>query len=369
MVILTINTGSSSIRLDAFIKKEKGIEKLGGRKYNIEENPSSVLKAFINEYNIKEISLISHRIVHGGMKFITPCLINPFVEKEIDRLSSLAPLHNPFALKWVKMCRDVFGKNIPQIASFDTAFYAGLPEAAKTYALPKNLCEKYEIRRYGFHGIAHSAMLKRWKELRPDLKKGGKVISLQLGAGCSATAVLNGKVIDTSMGFSPLEGLVMATRPGDIDPEIILYLQRSCGLSPEEIEKMLNHFSGLLGLSGISSDMRILLKNTQPDARLAIELFCYRIRKYIGAYLAALQGIDAILIGGGIGENSPRIRQRLLKDMQWLGIILDNKLNSVTIETECCISSSQSRTAVWVIPVDEATILAREAISVIESNK
>ena len=209
-------------------------------------------------------------------------------------------------------------------------------------------------------------MWKRWKELHPKMKDGGRVISLQLGAGCSITAVHDGKVHDTSMGFLPLEGLVMATRSGDIDPYIIFHLMRLSGLPVNDIEKMLNHSSGLLGISGTSSDMKTLLESEHPDARLAVELFCYRIKKYIGAYFAVLQGSDAILFGGGIGENSPVARKRILKDMQWMGIILDTSANSVTIGTERCISSPESRTAVWVIPVDEESILAEEAVALID---
>lgn len=366
MIILTINAGSSSVRLDVCVKKDSGIQRLGRKKFSLEESSPSILKAFIAEQSVQEVSLIAHRIVHGGTKFMHSCLINSTVEMEIDRLSALAPLHNPFALKWIQSCRAVFNGQVPQVAVFDTAFYSTLPNVAAVYALPKNLIKEYGIRRYGFHGIAHSAMWKRWKEIRPDIMDGGKVISLQLGAGCSITAIRKGKVMDTSMGFSPLEGLVMATRPGDIDPEIILYLQRSCGFSAHEIEDMLNYSSGLLGVSGMSSDMRVLLKSKEDDARLAVELFCYRARKYIGACLAVLQGADAILFGGGVGENSPQVRGRILEDMNWLGVILDSRTNSDTIGKEGRISAPESKTAAWVIPVDEASVLASEAIAVLE---
>ncbi len=365
MIILTVNAGSSSIRLDVFLKNNKTIEKLAGRKYNVEENPS-ILKNFIRDNDIKGVSAIAHRIVHGGSKFVSSCLINESVESGIKELSSLAPLHNPFALKWIQECKKIFGGNMQQVAVFDTAFYSNLPESASFYALPKGLCRQYNIRRYGFHGLAHNAILRRWIELRPDLKKGGKLISLQLGAGSSITAVHNGEAMDTSMGFSPLEGLVMATRPGDMDPEIILYLQRLCGLSADGIEEMLNRSSGLLGLSGISGDMRVLLESDDLDARLAVDIYCYRIRKYIGAYLAVLEGADAILFGGGVGENAPLIRERVLDNMHWLGIVLDSNVNRATIGQEGCISSTESKTKVWVVPVDEARVMAEETIAVIE---
>ncbi|MBI4654342.1 MAG: acetate/propionate family kinase [Nitrospirae bacterium] len=369
MTILTVNAGSSSIRLAVFVKNGNGISKLADRKYTIEGEPSSVLELFIQEHNVKDIHIIAHRIVHGGTRFTGSCFINNAVESEIDKLSSLAPLHNPHALKWIRTCSKMFGDAVPQAAVFDTSFYADLPEVAAFYALPKDLCRQYGIRRYGFHGIAHIAMLKRWKKLKPDLKDGGNVISLQLGAGCSVTAVRHGRAVDTSMGFSTLEGLVMATRSGDIDPEIIFHLEHSAGISLAEIQKMLNHSSGLLGISGISSDMRVLLQDSCPDARFAVELFCCRARKYIGAYMSVLGGADAFLFGGGIGENSPHVREKILNGMEWMGVILDMSSNSATIGEEACISAENSNTAVWVIPVDEASVIAEEAVSVLEKKQ
>lgn len=366
MIILTVNAGSSSIRLSAFAQKGNGIEKLAASKYNRGEDSSLIIETFIQDYKIKEVSIIAHRIVHGGTKFVNSCLIDTAVEKEIECLSSLAPLHNPFALEWIQICRATFSGHIPQIAVFDTAFYSTLPEIATIYAIPQNICKQYHIRRYGFHGIAHQALWKRWNELCPDLKNGGRVISLQLGAGCSITAVHHGKAVDTSMGFSPLEGLVMATRSGDIDPSVILYLQRSYRFSRDMVEKMLNCFSGLLGVSEISGDIQELLESNLPEAQLAVKLFCYRIRKYIGAYLAVLGGADAILFGGGVGENAPIVRKLILENMDWLGIILDLQANNAIIGKEGCINSSMSKIEVWVIPVDEASVLAQEAIEVIK---
>ncbi|RJQ45958.1 MAG: acetate/propionate family kinase [Nitrospiraceae bacterium] len=364
MAILAVNAGSSSVRFAAFEKKRNGVGKIASRKYALDESSSSILKTFLRDNGIYEISAVAHRVVHGGTKFSHSCLINPSVESEIDKLSSLAPLHNPFALNWIRMCRAEFGDHVPQVAVFDTAFYAALSEVSMTYALPADLMKKHHIRRYGFHGIAHSAMWKRWKELHPHLKD-SRLISLQLGAGCSITAVRDGKVLDTSMGFSPLEGLVMATRSGDIDPGIILHLGRSCGLSFDEIETMLNHSSGLLGVSGISSDMKALLESSHPDASRAIDLFCYRAKKYLGAYLAVLQGADAVLFGGGIGENAPKVRENILEGMQWTGIFLDTQANNATMGTEGCISLNKSKPAVWVIPADEASVLAEEAVSIV----
>ncbi len=367
MTILTVNSGSSSIRLTVFVIKNKNPEIIAKGHLEIGESaPEGLLKTFIKDNEIKDVSAVAHRVVHGGTKFVDSCTIDAGVEREIERLSTLAPLHNPVALNWVRICRKFFGDNIPQVAVFDTAFYSRLPEVAATYALPERLCKRYNIRRYGFHGIAHNAMLRRWQELRPDRKKGGRVISLQLGAGCSITAINNGEAVDTSMGFSPLEGLVMATRSGDLDPGLVTYMISTAGFTAFELDKLLNNASGLLGISGISDDMRVLLESDRPEARLAVDAFCYRARKYTGAYMAALGGADSILFGGGIGENAPVIRERILEGMQWCGIELDGPANSDTIGREGCISSASSKVEVWVIPADEAAVIAREAAEVVK---
>ncbi len=363
MRILTINTGSSSVRLALFEKTPCGLDKLLSQKHKINSiSPESLVMAFIQD-EMADLSVISHRVVHGGTHFISPCLIDEKVAHEVDRLSPLAPLHNPIALNWIKECGKIF--NIPQVAVFDTAFFAGLPDVASAYAIPRSLSQKHGIRRYGFHGLAHQAMLRRWQKLHPELADGGRIISLQLGSGCSITAIKDGTAIDTSMGFSPLEGLMMATRPGDVDPGIIIYLQRTGGLALDEIEHVLNSSSGLLGVSGVSADMRVLLETDTPHAQQAIALYCYRAKKYIGAYLAALGGAEAIVFGGGVGENAPVIRGLILQDMEWVGIKLDHRANSTVIGKEGCISSPDSKVAVWVLPVDESIILAREALTVI----
>ena len=366
MNILTVNTGSSSVRLAVFSQKSGRQERVAYAHLKTGDNePENQLTAFIEDNHVRDISVTAHRIVHGGTRFKDSCLINPGVEKEIDRLSILAPLHNPAALKWISICRRFFGSGTHQVAVFDTAFYSRLPESSLTYALPKDLCRRHEIQRYGFHGTAHSAMLRRWREIRPDVKESERLILLQLGAGCSVTAVKNGTAIDTSMGFSPVEGLVMATRSGDLDPGVIIYLQKSAGLSVEEIDELLNNSSGLLGVSGISSDMKTLLGSDQPDAGIAIELYCYRAKKYIGAYAAALGGVDAILFGGGVGENSSAVRKRILEGMRWCGIDIYEQANIDTVGKEGRISSDSSNVDVWVIPVDEASVLVKEAVRVV----
>lgn len=365
MAILTINTGSSSVRLTVFAAAGKSLAlRASGHFSGTRSDPAEVLCAFLKERGIGKVAVVAHRIVHGGSRLTAPCWLDAEVEAEIRRLAPLAPLHNPLALRWVAACRAVFGEEIGQVAVFDTAFYVKLPEAAATYALPQEPCRKYGIRRYGFHGIAHQAMWRRWRELRPGIVDGGRVISLQLGAGCSISAIRDGQAVDTSMGFSPLEGLVMATRSGDVDPGVLLYLLREGRMTVDELDRMLNQESGLRGMAG-ESDMRRLLDSDEAAAQLAVELYCYRARKYVGAYLAVLGGADAILFGGGVGEHAPEIRERILAGMEWAGIVLDRELNHAANGSEACISRDDGPVAVWAITVDESQLLAEEAASLL----
>lgn len=365
MSILTVNTGSSSVRLDVFLLDDKQrLNALGGKRYGPDAGElGRVLRQFLRQPALPPVNIVAHRIVHGGARLTASCLLAPEVEREIGRLIPLAPLHNPNALKWIEAARAVLGAGVPQVAVFDTAFYANLPEVSRTYAVPHELSLKHELRRYGFHGLAHEAMWRRWQQLRPEAADRGRTISLQLGAGCSVTAVDRGTPVDTSMGFSPLEGLMMATRSGDIDPGLITFLQRREGLTPEQTDRLLNERSGLLGVSGISADMRELLESGDPRACLAVDLYCYRARKYLGAYLAVLGGADAVLFGGGVGENAPRVRARILENMGWAGVALDSAENLAAAGVERRISSANSPIEVWVIPVDEAAILAQEALA------
>lgn len=365
MKILTVNTGSSSVRLALFAEEGKGLNRIAfSRMHTHDATPEEQLKHFFTD-NPAKIDAVAHRIVHGGRSFTGSRIVDEETEAEIIRLSALAPLHNPVALEWIKVCRSVLGESLPHIAVFDTAFFSHLPEVSSVYGLPKDLVEKHHIRRYGFHGIAHKAMLERWKKIRPDVGEGGKVISLQLGSGCSMSAVDKGRPIDTTMGFSPLEGLLMSTRAGDIDPGILTYLQNSAGYTVKEIDRILNRSSGLLGVSGISGDIGILIATDEPSAHLAIDLYCYRIRKYIGAYMAVLGGADALLFGGGVGENSPVIRENILIHMTWCGIEIDERANAGMIDKEGRISSANSRIEIWVISVDEERVLAEEAYNLI----
>ena len=365
MKILTVNSGSSSVRLAIFNKDVKGLVRTGsGHLETGKEVPEDQLRRFIDEHGSR-IDAVVHRVVHGGPSLTGPCLITEEVEMEIERLSNLAPLHNPAALRWIRACRAVIGNDIPNIAVFDTAFFARMPEVSRIYALPGGLCREHGINRYGFHGIAHRAMLRRFKEHRPDTGNNGRVISIQLGSGCSMTAIKDGLPVDTSMGFSPNEGLVMSTRSGDIDPGVITYLQNKAGLSANEIDRILNTSSGLLGVSGLSGDMRDLLGSEQPNARLAVELYCYRVKKYIGSYIAALNGVDAILFGGGVGENAPQIRKKILENMEWCGLLIDDRANEEATGREGRISSDKSSIDVMVVSVDEAAVMAEEAVNLL----
>jgi acetate kinase len=300
---------------------------------------------------------------------VDACQLDAAVEAGIQRLAPLAPLHNPPALAWFRACKAAIGEHVPQVAVFDTAFFATLPAVARTYALPRDLDDGIPLRRFGFHGLAHQAMLRRWSELVPLASPTARVISLQLGAGCSVTASLGGVPRDTSMGFSPLEGLMMATRCGDIDAGLLLHLQRTLAMTPDALEQLLNTRSGLLGVSGISADMRVLLDSAAPAAQLAVEMYCYRVRKYVGAYLAVLGGADAVLFGGGVGENAPAVRARILDGMQWAGIHLDAAANTAAVGKESRIDApapdDSTGTGIWTLPVDEASALATEALRVI----
>lgn len=328
----------------------------------------AMLGSFLEQNAITEVLAVGHRIVHGGMSFSASCVLDDAAERNLLALKELAPLHLPIALEWVTLCRTTFGPAVPQIAVFDTAFFSKLPAMAQRYAIPLDVQKTHGVRRFGFHGLAHESMLRRIQDLRPDLDRGGRLISIQLGAGCSIAAIDRGIPQDTSMGFSPLEGLVMATRSGDIDAGLLTFLQRTAGFTPESLERLLNTQSGLLGLSGLSGDMRALLNSKSQEADLAIELYCYRVRKYLGAYAAVLGGIDAIVFGGGVGEHSPEVRERILAGMEWCGVTIDHDRNHAARganETDVRISSTRGIIDVWVVAVDEGAVLAREATAVL----
>ena len=345
MEILTVNVGSSSVKLDRFDGRTTSPRQLAA----LRPSPGA---AALGE--LPTPGLIVHRVVHGG-PLARPVRIDAAVEAQIEACAPLAPLHNPPALAMIRACRQHFGDAVAQVAVFDTAFFADLPPAARTYALPRELIQKHAIRRYGFHGIAHQALWRAWQQ---HTGRGGRIVTLQLGAGCSAAAIADGRPLDTSMGFTPLEGLVMATRSGDVDPGLLLYLLRTGSMDAAQLERMLSEQSGLLGLAG-SADMRSLLADPSATAAHAIDIYCQRVRKYIGAFAAVLGGLDGVVFGGGVGEHAPAIRAGILAGMEWLGIRLDTAANAAANGPARPISAAGSRCAVWVISVDEATELAR----------
>jgi acetate kinase len=315
--------------------------------------------------SIGDIQAVGHRVVHGGEHFTRSVLITDEVIRGLEECIDLAPLHNPANIKGITAARALFGEGLPQVAVFDTAFHQTLPDHAFLYALPYQLYRRYRVRRYGFHGTSHRYVAYRYRHLRRIPRDQTNIITLHLGNGCSAAAIRNGNSIDTSMGLTPLEGLVMGTRCGDLDPAIIDFIATKEGLSSGEVETLLNKQAGLLGISGLTSDMRELLAEEREEndrrARLAIEIFCYRARKYIGAYLAAMNGADAIVFTGGIGENSWEVRSRICNGLQWLGIELDEERNRAHVEgREGVISHNSARLAVYVIPTDEELLIARD---------
>lgn len=362
MKILTINAGSSSIRLEVFDIGD-GTPRSLGKATAKAGDPTALFAKLAAQagLGVEPPSAVAHRWVHGGPRVRVAALIDANVEAALVQAAPLAPLHAPASLAWLAHCRAIMGPDVRQIVVPDTAYFASLPDVAVDYALPRELSALHGLRRYGFHGLAHQSMVTQWLARRGGGFGDAKVISLQLGAGCSITASRGGAPIDTSMGFTPLEGLVMATRAGDIDAGLLLYLQRQTGMDVVQIETLLNQRSGLLGLSGISGDMRVLLASDAPEARSAIALYCYRAKKYIGAYLAALGGADAVLFGGGVGENSPEIRARIIADMEWCGLKLDIAANQAPELLGGRISAANSKIEICVIHVNEAHIMALAA--------
>jgi acetate kinase len=316
---------------------------------------------------LRSIDAVGHRIVHGGDQFTTAVWIDDRLVEGLDSLSELAPLHNPAGVAGIRAARKFLGSAMPMVAAFDTSFHHTMPESARTYALPRELAQKHGIHRYGFHGLAHQYSVIRYGEITGTPVEQIKIVTLHLGNGCSACAVRDGVSVDTSMGFTPLEGLVMGTRSGDIDPAVVPFLARKEGVSADEVESWLNKRSGLLGLSGISNDMRELTAAYDKDssARLAVDVFCYHARKYLGAYLAALGGADGVVFSGGIGENSPLVRAKICADMDWCGLQLDPAANVAVLGSDGCIAPPQSAVQVHVVHTDEEAIIARETARVL----
>jgi len=366
MQLLTVNTGSTSVKLDLFertgptLRRRRRLHTGPG-----EQKPEQALRDVVGSSGAHQPALVVHRVVHGG-DFHHSRVLSPQVVESIRSLAHLAPLHNPTALRWIEASRRCFPA-ADQAAAFDTAYFASLPRETD-YALPRDITERYGIRRYGFHGLAHRALWEQWHESqgRPP---GGRAITLQLGGGASMAAIQNGRPIDTSMGFSPAEGLVMATRSGDLDPGIPAYLAREAGIDSSGFDELINRRSGLLGVSETSADMQELLTSTNPRARLAVDMYCYRIRKYLGSYIAALGGVDAIIFGGGIGENAWVIREKVLESFGWARIFLDSASNRATVSRPGQLSSSDSAVQVWTFPSEESQWLAREGLEALGTNR
>jgi acetate kinase len=394
MKILVFNCGSSSIKYKLYempqaalvsagsvtrIGEEtsEAIQKTGTKELRISKKIAThaeamtVMSAMLTDpekgavRSMSDIGACGHRVVHGGEKFTGSVLIDPQLITIIAEYSELAPLHNPPNLVGIREAQRLFG-DIPQVACFDTAFHTTMPEVAYLYALPYQMYEKLKIRKYGFHGTSHRFVARRAAEILGKGKYDVNCITCHLGNGCSIAAVKKGRSVDTSMGLTPLEGLVMGTRTGDLDPAIIFHLARK-GYSPEQLDAIFNKKAGLLGVSGISNDVRNLEEKAasgSEKARLALDIFAYRIKKYIGSYLAVLNGCDTIVFTGGIGEKGVRMRQRICTGMEYLGITLDPRKNEEAVGTEASIQAADSRVGILVIPTDEEAAIAKDTYAI-----
>ena len=395
MNVLVINCGSSSLKFQLInAETEKVLAKglcerigidgrltyqpAGGEKEKSDlampthtEAIQFVIDALTNEKtgvvkSLDEIGAVGHRLVHGGEKFASSVVITDEVKKAVEECNDLAPLHNPANLIGIRACQ-AHMPGVPMVAVFDTAFHQTMPDKAYTYAIPYEYYENYKIRRYGFHGTSHSFVSKRLAELIGRDIKDTKLIVCHLGNGSSITAVDGGKSVDTSMGLTPLAGLPMGTRSGDIDPAILEFIAGKEGKSVEEITTILNKKSGVSGLSGVSSDFRDLdagMKEGNDRCRLALDVFCYSVKKYIGAYAAAMGGLDAIAFTAGIGENNPYVRRVSTMDLSFMGIDIDETKNEIRGE-EQKISTDASKVQVWVVPTNEELAIARETVELV----
>jgi acetate kinase len=397
MNILIVNCGSSSIKyqlLDMTAMKVMArgvVEKIGmvgsfvkhelyGRKpvtlegdiLDHQAGIAYLLGILISEKHgciksFEEINAVGHRVVHGGEKFNSSVLITDEVINSLEQCIELAPLHNPPNLKGIYAMKSLL-PNVPQVGTFDTAFHQSMPDYAYHYAIPYSLYSKYAIRRYGFHGTSHRYVSQRACEiLGVDINK-QKIITCHLGNGCSVAAILNGKSVDTSMGLTPVEGLVMGTRSGDLDLGVLTYVMQREELDVSTANSFINKHCGLLGVSGVSSDMRELrnaAKEGNDRARLAIDMFCYRVRKYIGAYAAILGGVDLIVFTGGIGENADAIRASIAKDFEYLGLLFDPERNAEAGGKEKVISKEKSKVTLMVVPTNEELVIARDTLEIV----
>ncbi len=332
-----------------------------------------VLDALVNEKtgairSLSEIDAVGHRVVHGGEKFASSTLLTDEVLKVVEECNDLAPLHNPANLIGIRACQELM-PNVPMVGVFDTAFHQTMPDVAYMYGLPYEYYEKYKIRRYGFHGTSHSFVSKRVAELVGRPYEDMKIIVCHLGNGASVCAVDHGKSVDTSMGLTPLEGLIMGTRSGDIDPSIIEFIAQKENLSLAEVMNVLNKKSGIAGMSEVSSDFRDLLaasREGNEKARLAIDAFAYRVAKYIGAYTAAMNGVDAIAFTAGLGENNAMVRGKILSHFGYLGVKVDDAKNEKAAGVESVISADDSKVICLAVPTNEELAICRETVALVK---
>lgn len=317
--------------------------------------------------SLSEISAVGHRIVQGGAIFSRSTLVDDQVVKDIESLSDLAPLHNPAHVLGIRACLASLGREIPEVVVFDTSFHQTMPPKAYMYALPYEYFEKYKVRRYGFHGTSHRYVSDRCAEIMGKEKKEIKMVTCHLGNGCSISAVKDGVCADTSMGFTPLDGFMMGTRTGTMDPSVLTFIAEKENLSPRDVSELCNKKSGMLGISGVSSDNRDVsaaAAEGNERARLAMEMQRYQILKFVGSYVAAMGGVDAIVFTGGIGENDPGLREYVCANLAYMGVAIDRKANAVRGK-EAELSTSYSKVKVYVIPTNEELVIARDTLALI----
>lgn len=398
MKILVINAGSSSMKYQLINMEDESIlakgncERIGngghfkhttgdGRVYEIDVNMNNHTEAFVQIKNalldekvgviknLDEVSAVGHRVVQGGSIFKESKIVDEDVINGIESLIPLAPLHNAAHVQGIRACLEVFGKDVPEVVVFDTAFHSTMPQTAYMYAVPYEFYDKYAIRRYGFHGTSHRYVSHRCAELMEKDIKDLKIITCHLGNGSSITAIDGGKVVDTSMGLTPLDGIMMGTRTGCLDPSVVTFIMEKENLSPSEMDTLLNKKSGFLGISGISSDDRDVSSAASEGnerAKLAIEMLEYQILKYIGSYTAVLGGIDAIVFTAGIGENQYSHREKVCHKLSYMGVEIDDKINEEAIHgVEAKISTAKSKVEVFVIPTNEELVIARDTKALI----
>lgn len=401
MKILVVNCGSSSIKYKLFemesqkVIAQGGIEKIGMKgsflKFKTPEGQTVILEGEILEHragveyilgvlisekygclkSLSEISAVGHRVVHGAEYFNESVLIDDDVVEKLNEAIELAPLHNPPNLKGIAAVTE-FIPGVPQVAVFDTAFHQTMPDYAYMYGIPYSLYEKYGIRRYGFHGTSHRYVSQRVCEFLDVPYEEQRIITAHIGNGVSLTAIDKGKSVDTSMGMTPVEGLMMGTRSGDIDPGAVNFIMEKERMSTEGISTLLNKFSGVLGISGVSSDMREIegaCDEGNKRAILALDSYNYRIKKFVGSYAAVLGGVDILVFTGGVGENSGPTRGAVCKNMEYMGIKIDEELNNKTFSTETVISTPDSKVKVVVIPTDEELAIAMDTIEILNNKE